>query len=189
MPYWCSAFGCTNESGRPNPDDPAKKISFHKFPKDAVTRQRWIADTHRKNFDPGPHATLCSDHFADESFVPGLTRRKLYPNAVPSIFNELPNYYQPPSKRKSTALEKRAIAKSLAVASNEDAPTTSAAITTSAVICHLICRYPYWWRWDFPTEKTHRWFGEKSFTTSKKIEKHSDNPNWSQCRSSGWIER
>lgn len=122
MPKSCAAFGCTNESDRPLEGD--KRISFHLFPRDPQTRHLWIAATKRKDFNPGSHACLCSEHFEENCFVPGLKRRKLFPNAAPTIFKSLPDYYQPPGKqRKSSAIEKRIIAE-ISAPSNED-PCTS----------------------------------------------------------------
>ena len=133
MPKRCSAYGCSHESERPfKAGDPSKRISFHKFPKDPEFRRQWILATKRKDFSPSDYATLCSEHFTDVSFVPGLTVNNLFPNAIPTIFAELPDYYQPPAKKRrtSSAREKQI----LAAVFSEEAPKTSAIESTTITI-------------------------------------------------------
>lgn len=129
MPKWCAALGCTNESDRPLEGD--KRISFHLFPRDPQTKQEWISATKRNNFIPGNHASLCSEHFEENCFVPGLTRRKLFPNAVPTIFKSSPDYVTQPSiseeQLESSSVEKRIIAEITTALNKEDTciPTAS----------------------------------------------------------------
>lgn len=49
---------------------PDQKIYFYKFPKDAETRQKWIASTKRKNLDPASYTVVWSAHFDEESLTP-----------------------------------------------------------------------------------------------------------------------
>ena len=54
---------------------------------------------------------ICSDHFTPDSFLPikGLGRRKLKPNAVPSIFPKFPQHLQVSPKPKRRSPKKRKI--------------------------------------------------------------------------------
>ena len=54
---------------------------------------------------------ICSDHFTPESFLPikGLGRRKLKPDAVPSIFPKFPQHLQVSPKPKRRSPKKRKI--------------------------------------------------------------------------------
>ena len=85
----CEAYGCTNRwktgSGH----------SFHRIPvnkPDLLTK--WISAIRRDNWKPKKDMYICSDHFTPDSFLPikGLGRRKLKPNAVPSIFPKFPQH-------------------------------------------------------------------------------------------------
>ena len=96
MPRGCAAYDCMNASHKRE----CKNNSFHQFPNDPEIRRQWIIATKRKNYNPGKFAYLCSDHFTLNSFVPDTAKRKLYPNAVPSLFPSLPEYMQPSPKRR-----------------------------------------------------------------------------------------
>ena len=87
----CKAYGCTNRwktgSGH----------SFHRTPvnkPDLLTK--WISAIRRDNWKPKKDMYICRDHFTPDSFLPikGLGRRKLKPNAVPSIFPKFPQHLQ-----------------------------------------------------------------------------------------------
>lgn len=93
----CSAFNCSKRQGV---DD----VSFHIFPKNEEIRQKWIVALKRDNFVPGSRALICGDHFTPDSFLESLdgrerAKKRLYPNAVPSLFSF--NDYQPPKKRRT----------------------------------------------------------------------------------------
>ncbi len=80
-------------------------VSFHLFPKNAEIKKKWIIAMRRDHFQPSNSAVVCSDHFTPESFVENFQgrqshRRKLYPNAVPSIFAFQQNSQT--SKRRTT---------------------------------------------------------------------------------------
>ena len=101
----CKAYGCTNRwktgSGR----------SFHRIPvnkPDLLTK--WISAIRRDNWKPKKDMYICSDHFTPDSFLPikGLGRRKLKPNAVPSIFPKISSTLTGFSKAKTKVSPKSA---------------------------------------------------------------------------------
>lgn len=51
--------------------------------------EKWVKALKRKDFVPTKASLVCSDHFREEDYVerPGLTKRMLKKDAVPSIFN------------------------------------------------------------------------------------------------------
>ncbi len=71
--------------------------------------QKWVNALKRKNFTPTRASLVCSDHFREEDYVSkiGLKKRRLKPNAVPSIF-DFPVFNQLPenSEQQSAVLPK-----------------------------------------------------------------------------------
>ena len=85
----CVAAGCSN--------GPGPGITIHKFPKDPALRKQWEKQVQRKraNWKATDSSVLCSEHFTEDCFEKtaaiaaqfGIARkRKLLPNAVPTIF-------------------------------------------------------------------------------------------------------
>lgn len=117
MPNKCAAVGCKSGSeGLITSSD----LSFHSFPleNNNLLRQ-WMHRISRDNYKPSRHSVLCSLHFSQHDFVydstdsnnyrkkkrPRRTLRKRYlkPDAVPTIFPNLPNYFSSfPSEPRST---------------------------------------------------------------------------------------
>jgi THAP domain len=102
----CSSYNCCNKLG-----DKAKEanITFHQFPASLEVRQKWITATHRSKFYPSKGAVLCSQHFSEDCFVTkdesfgSMLRKRLHPNAIPTIFEGFPNHLQPqPFKKRRT---------------------------------------------------------------------------------------
>ena len=58
----CSAFGCTNR------DTKEKSIKFYRIPVEPTKRRLWLNAINRKNFNPSPNATICSEHFVGGMF-------------------------------------------------------------------------------------------------------------------------
>lgn len=78
----CSASGRYNTS-----------ISFHRFPKDARIRAKWVHRVRRTGFTVTQHTKVCSRHFKpDDIQISEKGRRALVAGAVPSLF-EWNNYY------------------------------------------------------------------------------------------------
>ena len=117
----CSAYGCrsgysSNEtSSQEGPSTssqilPAKEVSLHKFPTEPELLGKWIKAIHRDtdNWKPSSNSRMCSLHFHDHDFIKTsqdsdflkrnklqskqLTKKRLKPDAVPSIFPNCPSY-------------------------------------------------------------------------------------------------
>ena len=79
---------CTNNSRK------TAGISYHRVPTEKRVRQAWLVKIRRVNPCSRDNSFVCSVHFTPDSFEensPGLvsgyrTRRRLKPDAVPSIF-------------------------------------------------------------------------------------------------------
>jgi len=111
----CSAVGCKSGYAS-NGDD--SHVTFHTFPQDAELREKWIRAIPRKDFVPSTYSCLCSLHFQPWNFVDVRTdsnksrlqnksstplRRRLKPDAVPSIFPNTPAYFtKTPGVQRST---------------------------------------------------------------------------------------
>ena len=131
MPRSCAAYNCSNAANKP--DCIQRKVSFHLFPSDIEIRRKWIAAVKRKHFEPGKFAYLCSDHFSTDDYIPNLSLKKLFPNAVPTVFTDLPEYMQPKRVRYSTAIEKRVVSQineSISAHVDQQDPSTSKEICT-----------------------------------------------------------
>ena len=101
----CCVPGCNNNTKK------NRELSFHKFPRKKLVRERWINAIKRKNFVHTDHHRVCSQHFHDG-------KKKGYSD-IPMIFPLLshpklrkePKLHEvlsppPPKKMKSEALEK-----------------------------------------------------------------------------------
>ena len=102
----CSAYGCRSGYKGAETD---QNVRFHCFPlHNKELCDKWIAANPRKDFTPSQHSTICSLHFQPSDYVAdhedtNSTRRKrqssgtfvrhrLKPDAVPSIFANVPAY-------------------------------------------------------------------------------------------------
>ena len=85
--YTCCVPGCYSNTKRD------KELSFHKFPRDIATRERWKNAIKRKDFIPSEQHRVCSKHF-ESGTKKGLTD-------VPAIFPLLPQpkFRKAPKKR------------------------------------------------------------------------------------------
>lgn len=96
MPH-CAAFGCTFQSKGNKETD----VSLHSFTKDKKRRKLWEIACGRKQLPMDPR--LCSRHFSPEAFDAfsrpmlmkeltgvGHYKRRLKPNAVPTVFQHKP---------------------------------------------------------------------------------------------------
>lgn len=103
----CSAVNCRSgyqgQTKVPN-------LTFHAFPLgNKELLKVWLSRVARKNFTPSKYSKLCSLHFKEEDFIEHsidqqlrrkrrrvdltLSRRRLKPGAVPSVFSNFPDYY------------------------------------------------------------------------------------------------
>ena len=90
----CIAAGCSNTY--------ADGISLFSFPRDPSLRAQWNKQVQRTRADwrdATNYSVLCSEHFTKDCFEQGSVmasqfgiqkRRRLKPNAVPTIFNRPP---------------------------------------------------------------------------------------------------
>ena len=78
--------------------------------------KKWVHAIRRKQWKPTKHSFICSDHFHESCFVIrlGTEDRRLKDDAVPSIFQTFPSYYQKdiklrrsPRKRQYVAHERK----------------------------------------------------------------------------------
>jgi hypothetical protein len=113
MPPPCVAFGCRSgyrDCSGFTPD--GQKITFHSFPlNNSDLLHKWIRANPRVDFVPTKYSKICSRHFRDHDFVEmhqdsnesrrqlkqssdggRLKKRYLKPDAVPSIFENVPTY-------------------------------------------------------------------------------------------------
>jgi len=105
----CAAYGCeSGYSGNTDVQD-GVKVSFHAYPlSNNELCEKWIRANPRKDFVPTKHSKLCSLHFKPSDFIEArrdtnkrrmktyadhtLVRRYLKDDAVPSVFQNTPNY-------------------------------------------------------------------------------------------------
>ena len=100
MPHHCCVPMCTSNSAK----ETEEKISFHSFPKGSLEKV-WIRNIEGdvgQHFSMTSHTKVCSLHFISECFYGGehrrddtqkmsaQVRRKLRPDAVPTIFDFSP---------------------------------------------------------------------------------------------------
>ena len=114
MPAPCTAFGCRSgyrECTGFTPD--GERITFHSFPlNNRELCDKWVRANPRADFVPSKYSKICSRHFRESDFVQEtqdsnatrrrrkhqatggkeLFRRHLKPEAVPSIFENVPSY-------------------------------------------------------------------------------------------------
>ena len=84
----CVAAGCSNTY--------RENLSFFKFPRDPVMRQKWVKQVQRTRAEwsgPSEHSVICSVHFTDDCFETNLAekfglekRKRPKEDAVPTIF-------------------------------------------------------------------------------------------------------
>lgn len=103
----CFVPGCGSEHGR------TADISYHEFPSDDRQREKWLKVIARKDRQPNFNSNssrVCSRHFKDSDYKLTGTKRRLLPDAVPSMFPEYPKYMQPRQviPRTSQNIQKRA---------------------------------------------------------------------------------
>ena len=110
----CIAFGCSNNSQ--NKKDSTSSVSFFRFPlKNHQLLKQWLDHLNRK-YEPTENTRLCSEHFEANCFEGDLfhkfssaleskiPRRKLKPDAVPTIFEK--STEKMPSKERSCSIKR-----------------------------------------------------------------------------------
>ena len=122
----CSAYGCRSGYKGAETD---KNVQFHCFPlHNKQLCDKWVAANPRKDFTPSQHSTICSLHFKPSDYLADhedtnatrrkrtssgtFVRRRLKPDAVPSVFTDVPAYLlktsgTPRSTEKATPSSRR----------------------------------------------------------------------------------
>ncbi|RVE51214.1 hypothetical protein evm_004179 [Chilo suppressalis] len=78
----CAVVNCNNTSKvvcRVRGD-----VSYHRFPRDSNTKEKWIDATGNKDWFPTKHSTICSMHFKEDDYV-STKKRRLFEKAYPTI--------------------------------------------------------------------------------------------------------
>ncbi|XP_018373588.1 PREDICTED: uncharacterized protein LOC108767943 [Trachymyrmex cornetzi] len=75
---WCSVPFCNNSS--------EKGYSMKILPKDPERRAKWIHKINREHWEPTNNCHVCEVHFAPEMWEHRTDKKKLKPNAIPTIF-------------------------------------------------------------------------------------------------------
>ncbi|XP_051933765.1 THAP domain-containing protein 6-like isoform X3 [Hippocampus zosterae] len=119
MPEYCVAHGCKNER---NAEVKARKITFHKFPKEKHKRRQWEVALRRKNFVASDHSVLCSVHFNPEDFDRTGQTVRLRAGAIPSVFTLPAHLPKQASKRTKECLELESMDVSQAVLKPDPEP-------------------------------------------------------------------
>ncbi|XP_026738561.1 THAP domain-containing protein 1-like [Trichoplusia ni] len=79
----CSVMTCKNDSRKKN--IPCGGISYHRFPKDPIIKEKWIEATGRQNWRPSKLSTICTEHFENDSvLISKKGYRYLDENAIPT---------------------------------------------------------------------------------------------------------
>ncbi|KAK6312031.1 hypothetical protein J4Q44_G00176950 [Coregonus suidteri] len=82
----CSAYNCKNRS-------PKAGVGFFRFPKnDPERRKQWIINMKCKGWNPQQNHRVCSVHFEDKYICGRDIRRRLTPDAIPTIFDFPKNF-------------------------------------------------------------------------------------------------
>lgn len=103
MVYCCVPF-CKSKRGK------AVGVSFHEFPTTTI-RQKWLKAIRRRGtttaiWCPSDRSTVCSLHFTDDNYRPGLKLKRLKTDAVPSRFPGYPAHLQSKEKPPRRALRR-----------------------------------------------------------------------------------
>ena len=116
MPH-CVAFGCTKQAKKANNPN----ISFHIFPRNEKLRLAWRKAVGRKSLPKNPR--LCSEHFEADCFEDSVRlqvellgsspwKRKLKPDAIPTIFPHKPSRStRPSSVRRANKRQRQEVCK------------------------------------------------------------------------------
>ncbi|XP_075560293.1 THAP domain-containing protein 1-like isoform X3 [Dermacentor variabilis] len=96
----CCAYNCSNK-----PEDGCAVFMIPTGKRDGLRRKQWLLNIGRKDFVPTRNSVLCEIHFTEDQFEPLILRelgkKKLKPNAVPTIFCRQPvvKHRKPPRQR------------------------------------------------------------------------------------------
>ena len=122
-------------------------ITFHI--KTQTLLKKWVHAIRRKQWKPTKHSFICSDHFHESCFVirPGAEGRRLKDDAVPSIFQTFPSYYQKDIKFRRSPRKRQYVTHEV-VAPSEVEPSTSGPSPSELQVEHSYFAVP-----ESPTKK------------------------------------
>ncbi|XP_044745991.1 THAP domain-containing protein 2-like isoform X4 [Coccinella septempunctata] len=110
-------------------------IAYDEFPLNPKRRALWIQAIKRENWQPSPHARICSIHFKEEDLDrTSLSCVRVREQAVPFIFSEFPSknvLKAAPHEREASAVEPWPVDNSVV---SEMIPSTSTGDTVEEVI-------------------------------------------------------
>ena len=132
------------------PKKKGSEYSFHHFPhQNPNLLKKWVLAIRRKQWKPTKHSFICSDHFHESCFVirPGAEGRRLKDDAVPSIFQTFPSYYQKDIKLRRSPRKRQYVAHEV-VAPSEVEPSTSGPSPSELQVEHSYFAVP-----ESPTKK------------------------------------
>uniref|UniRef100_L7LYZ7 Putative transposase strongylocentrotus purpuratus: similar to transposase n=1 Tax=Rhipicephalus pulchellus TaxID=72859 RepID=L7LYZ7_RHIPC len=85
----CCAYNCCKK-----PQDGYAVFMIPLAKRDGLRREQWLLNIGRKNFVPTKNSVVCELHFTEDQFEPRILKefgkKKLKPNAVPTIFSHRP---------------------------------------------------------------------------------------------------
>ncbi|XP_019744157.1 THAP domain-containing protein 6 isoform X1 [Hippocampus comes] len=84
MPQYCAALGCVNKR---TAETKAKRITFHKFPKEKFLRRQWEVAARKRGFSATKSSVLCSEHFKPEDIDATGQTVRIREGAKPSVFS------------------------------------------------------------------------------------------------------
>ncbi|XP_077487974.1 THAP domain-containing protein 5-like isoform X2 [Amblyomma americanum] len=96
----CCAYNCSKR-----PEDGYAVFMIPQGKRDGLRKNQWLYNIGRKNFIPTKNSVVCELHFTEDQFEPRilheLGKKKLRPNAVPTIFSHrpVPKQRKPPRQR------------------------------------------------------------------------------------------
>lgn len=97
----CSIANCKNFLYKNNPSSGPRPKSFHKFPKDEITRAIWVKLCNRDDEFSTKSSLICSDHFKPEDYClsenPLSEKRsnRLKPGVIPRLNLPVIRFYDP----------------------------------------------------------------------------------------------
>lgn len=129
---YCCVPKCKSDSKRKVPG-----TSFHEIPSDSQLRETWLEVVARKDWVPNTtlrYSVVCRRHFLTTDYKEGCQTRKLKRGAIPSVFEEYPEYMQPSAKkpRSGAAVRKREAA---VLRPSLAAPSTSKQHPSKSLLC------------------------------------------------------
>ena len=70
---------------------------------------KWVQAVRRDKWTPNKNSYICSEHFHSSCFIikPGVVGKRLHPEAIPSIFPTLKEYYQNSYKRRKSPVKQK----------------------------------------------------------------------------------